>query len=165
MMFITLTSSSQTLNYVSKPYGHGYSVNVIQPTIENFIKLCDMNPSQFVSAMKSCGYFEMEQSSYDPIDYWNGSLDNFAYAHAVNSFSRYNSGWIVYMAEKEYIYPNNSFSNFKNSLAEYYYEHTDRIYDGMASAVYKIEKNGYTYGIFVTDMGKAWDVHAFRFNK
>lgn len=163
-VFFPLCVSAQSLSYKSKPYGHSYQINVIQPTIDNFIKLCDMNASQFIAAMKSCGYFEMDNSSYDSVDYLNGSIDNFAYAHAVNSFSRYSNGWIVYMGEKEYMYPADSFSSFLSQLSPYFYEKTNRIYEDRTSDVYSIQRNGYTYAIFVTNIGKAWDVHAFRFN-
>ena len=56
-MCITFICDAQSLSSVSKSYGHGYSLNVIQPTIENFIKICDMTEAQFVSAMKAKGYF------------------------------------------------------------------------------------------------------------
>ena len=154
---------AQNLSYESKPYGHGYHINVIQPTIDNFIKLCDMNASQFISAMKYYDYFEMDNSSYECIDYWNGSIDNFAFAKAVNSFSRTINGWIIYMGDKEYMFPNDSFSDFLSQLSPYYYEQTDRIYNNRMSDVYTINRNGFVYGIFVTNMGKSWDVHAFRF--
>lgn len=162
--FIAISSSAQGLQYDVKNYGHGYSLKIIEPTIDNFILLCDMTESNFVYSLKSMGYFLNPDSSSPAPDYWNGSIDNFAYAKAINSFSRYPNGWIVYWGEKQYQYPSNSFSNFLSELSPYYYEQTDQIYPGRNSDVYKITRNGYVYGIFITNMGKAWDVHAYRFD-
>ncbi|MGM9795525.1 MAG: hypothetical protein ACI3ZZ_04830 [Candidatus Aphodosoma sp.] len=157
---ITITCGAQNLTSVSKAYGHGYSVNVIQPTIENFISLCDMSESQFVSAMKAKGYFPTEDSG-NPIVYWNGSTDNFAYALAVNTWE-YNilSDWRSYIVKKEYIYPNNSMTDFIMSVKPYYYARKCVIYDDKPSDVFKIERNGKVYAIFITDLGEYYYVHA-----
>lgn len=157
---ISMTCGAQNLKSVSKAYGHGYSVNVIQPTIENFISLCDMSEAQFESAMKAKGYFPTEDSG-NPIVYWNGSIDNFAYAFAVNTWE-YNilSGWRSYIVKKEYIYPANSMSDFIRSLKPYHYAHKCVIYDDQPSDVFKIERNGKVYAIFITDLGECYYVHA-----
>lgn len=159
-LWITITCGAQNLTSVSKTYGSGYSVNVIQPTIENFILLCDMSESQFVSAMEAKGYFPTGDSG-NPITYWNASLDNLAYAFAVNSWE-YNilSGWRTYMVKKEYIYPNNSMTDFIRSLTPYYYARKCVIYDDKPSDVFKIERNGKVYAIFITDLGEYYRVHA-----
>lgn len=151
-MCITFICDAQSLSSVSKSYGHGYSLNVIQPTIENFIKICDMTEAQFVSAMKAKGYFPTENSG-NPIAYWNGSIDNFAYAFAVNTWE-YNilSDWRSFIVKKEYIYPSNSMSDFIRSLKPYYYARKCVIYENTPSDVFKIERNGKVYAIFITDL-------------
>ncbi len=157
---ITLTCGAQGLTSISKPYGYGYSVNVIQPTIENFISLCDMSETQFVSTMKANGYFPTENNG-NSIAYWNGSIDNFAYAFAVNTWE-YNilSDWRSYIVKKEYIYPSNSMTDFIRSLKPYYYARQCVLYNDIPSDVFKIERNGKVYAIFITDLGEYYYVHA-----
>ena len=161
ILCVTITCCAQTLTSVSKAYGHGYSLNVIQPTIENFISLCDMSETQFISAMKSKGYFPTENNVGNPISYWNGSIDNFAYAFAVNT-GEYNilSDWRTYIVKKEYIYPNNSMTDFIRSLKPYYYARKCVIYEDTPSDIFKIERNGKVYAIFITDLGDYYYVYA-----
>lgn len=65
--------------------------------------------------MKANGYFPTENNG-NSIAYWNGSIDNFAYAFAVNTWE-YNilSDWRSYIVKKEYIYPSNSMSSPEKS--------------------------------------------------
>ena len=157
MLFVGFASFGQTLTTATKTYGGGYTINVIQPTIDNFIKLCDMTESQFVSEMKSNKYFQIDETA-NPIGYWNGSIDNFAYAFVVNSFYRnILSDETEYMVQKEYIYPQSSMTDFIRSLKPYYYARKALFYD-TPSDVFKIERNGKVYAIFITDLGELYDV-------
>lgn len=157
LLLMIAKSYGQILSTASKTYGEGYTVKVIQPTIDNLIKLCDMSESQFVAAMKANKYFQIDKTA-NPIGYWNGSIDNFAYAFVVNSFYKnILSDETEYMVKKEYIYPQSSISDFIRSLKPYYYARKAIFYDA-PSDVFKIERNGKVYGIFVTDLGDMYDV-------
>lgn len=157
MLLVDLTSVGQTLTSATKTYGGGYTIKVIQPTIDNFIRLCDMTETQFVSEMKANKYFLIDDTA-NPIGYWNGSIDNFAYAFVVNSFYRnILSDETEYMVKKEYIYPQSSMSDFIRSLKPYYYARKAVFYD-TPSDVFKIERYGKVYGIFITDLGDKYDV-------
>lgn len=160
VLCFTLVCEARDLTSVSRSYGQGYSLEVIQPTIGNFISLCDMSESQFVAAMKAKGYFPTEDSG-NPISYWNASIDNLAYAFAVNTWE-YDvlSGWRSYIVKKEYIYPKNSMTNLIRSLRPYYYARKCVLYDDKPSDVFKIERNGKVYAIFITDLGEYYYVHA-----
>lgn len=153
---------AQHLTSISKNYGSGYSLQVIQPTIDNLIKLCDMNESEFAAEMKHYNYFKIDNTA-NPIGYWNGSLDNFAYAFAVNSFYRnILSDETQYMVKKEYIYPSSSMSDFIYSLKPYYYARKSLFYD-IPSDVFKIQRSDKVYGIFITDLGEMYDVRIRKF--
>lgn len=157
VMLFTVSSYAQSLITSSKPYGDGYSITVIQPTIDNLIQLRDMSESQFIAAMKANKYFLIDETA-NPIGYWNGSIDNFAYAFVVNSFYRdILSGEIEYMVKKEHIYPQSSMTDFIRSLRPYYYARKAVFYD-TPSDVFKINRNGKVYGIFITDLGEMYDV-------
>lgn len=153
---------AQGLSVQKKTYGSGYSLNVIQPTIDNFIKLVEMSDSEFESCMKYYGYF-LQENQGSSLFYWNGSLDNYAYAKAVNSFY-YNllSNEITYMVSKEYIYPSTSITDLIKSLRPYYYARKALFGDEM-SDVFKIERNGKVYAIFVTDRGSMYDIRIMIF--
>lgn len=157
---VALSANAQGLTSVSKTYGQGYSLQVIQPTIENFIALCDMTESQFISAMKVKGYFPIEGSG-NPLEYWNGSIDNFAYAFAINTFE-YNvlNGWRSFIVKKEYMYPKNCMTDFIRSLKPYYFARKCAIYEDTPSDVFRIESNKQVYAIFITDLGEYYYVHA-----
>ena len=156
-ILIAITSYGQTLTFATKTYGNGYTIKVIQPTIDNLIKLCDMSEAQFVSEMKANKYFQIDETA-NPIGYWNGSIDNFAYAFVVNSFYRnILSDETQYIVKKEYIYPQSSMSDFIRSLKPYYYARK-AIFHDTPSDVFKIERNGKVYGIFITDLGEMYDV-------
>lgn len=164
VLLSVVVSWGQRLSSISKSYGSGYSVQVIQPTVENFIKLCDMTDAQFEAEMKSHKYFKIDETA-NPIGYWNGSIDNFAYAFAVNSFYRnILSEETQYLAKKEYIYPASSVTDFIRSLKPYYYARKPLFYD-TPTDVFKISRNGVVYGIFVTDCGEMYDIRVRKFPK
>ena len=156
---VTMACLGQSLTYDTKTYQGGYTIKVIQPTIENFIKLCNMSGAEFKSAMEDYNYFATDSSNGNYLEYWNGSLDNFGYAHAVNTFFyECNSGWIGYMVAKEYIYPNDSMMTFLSSLQPYSYGRKNVIYNDVDSDIYKIVRNGHPYGFFVSDLGTLYHV-------
>lgn len=157
LILFTVSTQAQSLITSTKTYGGGYTITVIQPTIDNLIKLCDMSESQFIAAMKANKYFKIDETA-NPIGYWNGSIDNFAYAFVVNSFYRdILSDETEYMVKKEYIYPQSSMTDLIRSLKPYYYARKALFYD-TPSDVFKIERNGKVYGIFLTDLGELYDV-------
>lgn len=140
------------------------TMKVIQPTIDNFIKLCNMTDIQFINAMKANGYTSVDETA-NPIGYWNVNIDNLN-AHAYNTFYRNILTEVTeFLVKKENIYPSSSMVDFMISLKPYFYKHESTIFFDQPSDIFKIVRNGITYGIIVTDLEDYYNVIIRKFAK
>ena len=148
---------SQNLNVEYKSYGDGHSVAVIQPTIENFILLLSLDGSQFENKMKQYRYFE-DNSSGKYRTFWNGSLDNFAYAKCVNSFDfNVMRNEIRFMVDAEMVYPENSITDLYRDLKPYYKDSKSDV-DGYVVDYFAFKTDGFVYSFFITNWVKLYDI-------
>lgn len=138
VILITIATAhmeTKALDVTYKPYGSGHSMAVIVPTINNFIELSAMSESEFERTMQLYKYFENDnEGKYR--SFWNGSLDNFAYANCVNTFS-YNvmRDEIRFYVSRDMVYPQNAITELYRELRPYYKDS-------------KINSQGYTVDLF-----------------
>ena len=154
---ICIGIKAQSLDVVYKPYGNGYSIAVIKPTIENFILLLSLNENQFEVKMKEYKYFE-EESTGKYRSFWNGSLDNYAYAKCVNTFS-YNvmRNEIRFMVSADMIYPSDIITQLYRNLKPYYKESASDL-DGNSIDYFAFKVNDVAYKFYISNKETFYDV-------
>lgn len=159
-------ANSQNLNVEYKFYDSGYSVAVIQPTIENFILLLSLDENQFENEMKQYKYFEHDsRGKYRA--FWNGSLTNFAYAKCVvNEFSfNVMRNEIRFVVSAETVYPENSITNLYRDLKPYY-QNSQYNMDGNVVDYFAFKADGFVYSFFITNSVEhaAYDIMVLKEN-
>ena len=163
LIFSFNSANSQNLNVEYKSYGGGYSIAVIQPTIENFILLLSLDENQFENEMKQYKYFE-DNSGGKYRAFWNGSLDNFAYAKCVNTFNfNVMRNEIRFMVDAEMVYPENSITNLYRDLKPYYKDSKSDM-DGNVVDYFAFKADGFVYSFFITNRVKLYDIMVLKEN-
>lgn len=159
MSFICV--KAQTLETADKSYGEGYAITVILPTVENFITLASLSESEFEEVMKKYKYFE-EDSEGRYRSFWNGTLDNFAYAQCVNTFL-YDiiSERIRFMMEIDMAYPSSCITDLYRKLKPYY-KQSKMTPDGFNVELFGFKINSWAYYITIYNNGERYDISAWR---
>lgn len=158
VLLITIPIKAQTLETVTKPYGSGYSMIVIKPTLNNFITLVGLTGSQFESIMRKYNYFEQEGSGGKYISFWNGSLDNYTYAQCVNTYN-YNvmRSEVRLFVLIDMVYPNNAITDLLQDLRPYY-KKSGFGATGNHIDVFVFRRNSNTYEFYVTSYNNMYDI-------
>ena len=150
------TTNAQTLEVVHKPYGSGYSMIVIKPTIDNFIKLVNMSELQFVQTMRNYQYFSTDDDG-KYVSYWNGSIDNFAYAKCVNTFL-YNimRKEIRCFVPMDMIYPQGIIQDLYRTLRQYH------VASAQSIDKFSFNYNGSIYEFYITTQATSYDIQVLK---
>lgn len=162
LVFAMQYTKAQQLDVRYKPYSNGkYSMAVIMPTINNFICLLALSESEFRNKMKEYKYFVQDESG-KYISYWNGGIDNFAYAKCVNIFS-YNvmRNEIRFMVDLDMIYPSDVITSLFRDLKPYY-KGTKMDSAGYTVDYFAFKSEEFSYEFFVTSNPKYYDIIVLR---
>lgn len=158
IIFVTgLVAHAQKLDVKYKVYGSNYTIAVIQPTVENFIKLLSLSEREFEACMKRYKYFE-EDSQGKYRSFWNGSLDNFTYAECVNTFMiNVMIQEVRFMVSYDYVYPSNAITSLFRELKPFY-KATRPDMDGNSIDYFSFVNQGYTYEFYITTRPTLYDI-------
>lgn len=160
LLFILIISyiNAASLDYVVKTYNDGYKVNMIRPTIDNFIKLSNMNYQEFADTFEKYGYINCDFGEY--MAYWNGNIDNLAeyvcvyntFIYGMNTFNHE----IGYIASYDKVYPSTDITDLQIALNPYK-QKSYKIDSGATTTLYVVARGNDKYYFFITSSG-FWDI-------
>ncbi len=139
-------AQSNNTNFLDVAYksDDGYSMCIIKPTIDNFIRLINMSEIQFVQAMKNYQYFADDESGGKYVSYWNGSIDNII-SKSVNTYM-YNimRKEIRCLVPMDMIYPQGAIQDLYRALRQYY------VTSASSTDKFSLSYNGDIYEFYIT---------------
>jgi hypothetical protein len=143
-----LFAGAQTLEISSKPYGPKYFMTVIKPTVNNFITLLSLNESQFEILMDRYKYERLDGGGRY-LSFWNGNVDNFAFAKCVNTFS-YSEirDEIRFSVNYDMIYPSDAMTSLFRELRPYFKNETSGD-NGYAVDFYAFKMGAFAYCFYI----------------
>ena len=159
--FVT-QSKTITLDYVVKSYNDGYKVKMIRPTIDNFIKLSNLDYQEFADTFKQYGYINCDFGEY--MAYWNGDIDNLAEYFSV--YNTFGYGWniynheIIYIADYDKVYPSTDVTDLQIALTPYE-QGSYKIDSGATTILFVYPKGQDKYYFFITSSG-FWNIRVVK---
>ena len=120
---------------------------IILPTIDNFIKIVNMEPNEYESSMRYYGYHIDRDFDPKPYRYTNNSLDMYMYGGNGEGsvFWKYDpiNNCVEFTTMLSMLYPHSCIYDLKKELQKYY-TRTDGIWD-----MYVIETSDFYYGFTI----------------
>lgn len=155
--FAVLTLSAQSnvidnLTISRKYYGENKSIEVICPTLGNFLKLVNLSRSEFESAMKNHGYYLQDNpTKFVPYWNWNWDIDE---TKACNTFC-YNlvKEEITCFVPQEYIYPTDCIASLYEELRGKLLESKD------GWDLFAFKNNGWIYQVIIGFSDSQWIIY------
>ena len=132
-------------------YGQGKTVEVINPTIGNFLKLVNLSKSEFIKVMKSHGYTQQEEpEKYLCYWNWNWYTDE---SKACNTFC-YNLAEeeIRCFIPEDLMYPKDCIGKLYESLRGHKIDSKQR------SDLFAFISDGWVYWMIIGKTGTQWDI-------